>query len=268
MGGALGSPNRILNLAFYKFVPIADPIKLKEEIQEMLGSLSIKGTLILAHEGMNGFLSGPTEATQKAFGFLKSLDFFHDLVAKESESDFIPYSRFNVKVKKEIVTFRVDELTPPKALGKRISPEELSSWYKNGEDFVILDTRNEFEFQLGAFDGAQSLNITHFVDFADAVKPNLEKWKDKKIVTFCTGGIRCEKAAPYIASLGHSEVYQLDGGILKYFETVGGSHWHGECFVFDHRVAVNPELKPTGARLCKGCHMPVQKDIICSQCGK
>lgn len=259
--------NRVLNLSFYIFTPLSDLEEWKKKIQAALGSFSIKGTLLLAPEGMNGFLAGERNHVEASLLALKSFAPFSEIEAKASDSDFVPFDKFTIKIRPEIVTFGVNELCPPKALGKRISAEDLAAWYQSGEDFVILDTRNEYEFRLGAFEGAKSLQIDHFVEFAEAVKPALEQWKGKKIVTYCTGGIRCEKAAPYIASLGHEEVYQLDGGILRYFEKHGGKNWQGECFVFDQRIALFPNLEATGARLCEHCQGPIPKGSTCIHCG-
>lgn len=223
----------------------------------------VKGTILLAEEGVNAFLAGPEPRVLDSIANLEATLGFTFPTIKKSYSNFIPFERFKVKVKPEIVTFRVEGLTPTDA--PYLKPEELHSWYETEKDFLILDTRNEYEFQLGAFEKSITLKIDHFVDLAKSPLP--EEWKQKKIVTFCTGGIRCEKAAPYLRTLGF-DAYQLEGGILGYFENVGGKHWQGECFVFDDRIALGPDLKPTGSILCSQCQWPVTMvQTHCPHCG-
>lgn len=259
---------RILNVAFYHFKNIEDPRALKDRLERALADSSIRGTLILAPEGINGVWAGEEAAVRAALHLLQENGFL-DLKWKESFSDSIPFAKLSFKLKPEIVTFRVPELSPPPATAGRIRPKELAEWYDQGRDFVVLDTRNEYEVKLGKFEGAHSLAVDHFVDLAEAAKQMPDEWRNKPVVTYCTGGIRCEKAAPYLSALGFSEVYQLDGGILGYFEAVGGKHWEGECFVFDQRVALDPELRATGARLCPHCQGPIPKnETACIHCGK
>lgn len=246
-----------LNAAFYCFAPLEDLPSLKRDWSASLRKLGVKGTVILAPEGVNGFLAGTAQAIRDALLLFRSHPGLGSLQAKESVSETVPFQRLFVKLKKEIVTFRVPELSPPAKPSARIAPEELAAWYDQGRDFLTLDTRNLYEARLGTFSGAHVPPIGHFVDFAEAAKALPEEWKKKPVVTFCTGGIRCEKAAPYLESLGFEQVWQLEGGILNYFEKVGGAHWSGECFVFDERVALGPDLRPTGARLCGKCQGPV-----------
>lgn len=251
------------NSAFYSFFPLENPARFGESIKEEFGNLGVRGTLILAPEGINGFLAGLPEEVQHCLRWLQAQQSEAKFSLKHSFSDTIPFEKFQVKLKSEIVTFRVPHVEPTKA--PYLSPQELKRWYEEKQEFLILDTRNEYEFQLGAFENATSLGIDQFVELAK--KPLPEDWKKKKLVTYCTGGIRCEKAAPYLRSLGF-DAYQLDGGILNYFEQVGGDHWQGECFVFDERVALNPQLKPTGARLCENCQWPLPAlQLQCPNCG-
>lgn len=255
-----------INVAFYQFAKLHDPVALKQSVFQDLSALGIKGSILLAHEGINGFLAGSRSAIGIALQKLRSIPEFQILHVKESISDSVPFSRFVVKVKKEIVTFHQE--VEPSLNSPHLLPNDLKKWIDEGRDFILLDTRNEYEYRLGTFHGATSLKIDHFVDFADQVEKKLPEWKDKTIVTFCTGGIRCEKAAPFMASIGYKNVYQLDNGILGYFETVGGSHWDGECFVFDQRISLNSALQSTGSFLCPQCQGPTFKnENNCIHCG-
>lgn len=259
--------SRVRNVAFYQFVELENPESWKETFST-LKEFGVKGTLLIAKEGMNGFLAGSEPAIEQSLQLIRDQSPFASLIVKDSFSDFNPYKRFLIKVKNEIVTFR-QECTPNDPRAKRISAAELARWYEEGESFHIIDTRNDFEFRLGAFEGAECLGIKHFVNFAERVKTLPEEWKKQKIVTYCTGGIRCEKAAPYMAEQGFEQVYQLDGGILKYFELMGGKHWRGDCFVFDHRVALNPQLQPSGLVLCEVCQNPIEyPSAPCIHCEK
>ena len=259
---------RYLNASFYQFSAIGDPAAWGERLETELRPFGVKGTLIIAHEGLNGFLAGDPEAVKSAIEAIRAHEPFAKIDVKESLSETIPFEKFTVKVKPEIVTFRVPGHSPLMSNAPRLSPEELARWYAEGKDFLVLDTRNEYEVRLGKFKNARSLKLKHFVELPHALAPELEEFRGKPVVTYCTGGIRCEKAAPYLRSLG-LEAYQLDGGILRYFEKVGGSHWEGECFVFDQRIAVDPALQPTGARLCGACQGPVPLgDTTCLHCGE
>jgi UPF0176 protein len=253
-----------LNAAFYCFAPLRDLPRLRHDWRNRLDALGVRGTIIFAPEGANGFLAGAPDSVRTALTDLRTLPGFSGLTAKESYSKEVPFGKLSVKLKKEIVTFRQD--LPP-APTRRIAPGTLARWLDEGRDVVLLDTRNVYEVRLGTFAGAHAFAIDHFVEFAGLALP--EEWKHKPVVTFCTGGIRCEKAAPYLASRGFTDVYQLEDGILGYFEKVGGRHWNGECFVFDQRIALGPDLAPTGARLCAHCQGPVPRARQeCIHCGK
>lgn len=259
---------RLLNVSFYRFTRLTDPRAWKARLESQLSSLDVKGTLLLAEEGLNGFLAGPVEAVRAALAILEAHPEFKGLWTKESFSGFVPFRKLAVKVKKEIVTFRVPGHSPLEAEAPRLSPAELAEWYERGEEFSILDTRNVYEARLGKFVGAEVLPIGRFADFPAAVEKLPPEWKKRKIVTYCTGGIRCEKAAPFLRAQGFENVYQLDGGILHYFEQMGGKHWEGECFVFDDRIALGPDLEATGARLCEKCQGPIpQTAASCPHCG-
>ncbi len=256
-----------LNTAFYCFAPLCGLPALKKSWLQSLEELGVKGTIILAPEGINGFLAGPSTAVRTALAMVRSLPPLSGLRVKESHSAKVPFAKLCIKLKKEIVTFRVAELSPLQPGAKRIQPAELANWYSQGREFIALDTRNQYEAKLGTFANSVSLPINHFTELATAAQALPEDWKKKQVVTFCTGGIRCEKAAPYLESIGFENVLQLDGGILGYFEAMGGAHWQGECFVFDERVALGPDLLPTGAFLCKKCQWPVPQEAqSCIHC--
>ncbi|MGZ3684267.1 MAG: oxygen-dependent tRNA uridine(34) hydroxylase TrhO, partial [Bdellovibrionota bacterium] len=226
---------------------------------------NLKGTVILAPEGVNGFLAGAPDSLRAALEDLRSLPQLANLKAKESVSAEIPFEHLRVKLKSEIVTFRSGEI---KATARHLPAEELHRWLSEGRECVLLDTRNTYESRLGTFHGAHTPAIDHFVDFAATAASFPPEWKKKPVVTFCTGGIRCEKGAPFLASLGFEQVYQLEDGILGYFEKCGGDFFDGECFVFDQRVALGPDLLPTGARLCNACQGPVPAEKShCIHCG-
>lgn len=258
-----------LNAAFYCFAPLNDLAAIKREWLGRLKSLGLHGTIILAPEGLNGSLAGPPQALRDGLLVLRSFPGLEDLRCKESPSEHSPFRKLCIKLKKEIVTFRQPAVSPPPKAASRLAPRELALWIAEKRDLVLLDTRNAYESALGTFEGAHTLPLDHFVDFAAAVSGLPEEWKRRPIVTFCTGGIRCEKAAPYLASLGFEQVFQLDDGILGYFEKVGAAHWRGECFVFDERVSLGPDLQPAGARLCRHCQGPVPRSAsACIHCGR
>jgi UPF0176 protein len=232
----------ILNIAAYRFVALDDLAELREKIAAQLAQLALKGTVLLAPEGINLFLAGAPDAVDQFLLFLRADPRFGPLQEKRSYSASQPFKRTRVKLKREIVPLGVHNLNPADYPAPYLSAETLKAWIDEGRSFVLLDTRNRFEFERGTFHGAHELGINDFRSFPDAVKPMLEQWRQTPVVTFCTGGIRCEKAAPLMQKLGFAEVYQLDGGILKYFETQGGAHFSGECFVFDERITLDETL--------------------------
>jgi UPF0176 protein len=235
----------IINVSAYRFVHLAPDIlpilqvKLKSKTKE----LALKGTILLSSEGINLFLSGGREAITSFYYFLHTSPYFKDIRFKESLSNFHPFQKMLVKLKKEIIPFGIDSINPGKYTAPYVSPEQLKVWLKERPDLVLLDTRNTFEVELGSFENALDLGIRKFRDFPEAVKKLPEELKKLPIVTFCTGGIRCEKAAAYLLNEGFKEIYQLEGGILNYFEKCGGNHFKGPCFVFDKREKVNSTLE-------------------------
>ncbi|MCH7225188.1 pseudouridine synthase [Verrucomicrobiaceae bacterium E54] len=217
----------------------------------------LKGTILLAPEGINLFVAGRHNAVEELVYAIRTIPGLRDLQPKYSESDEQPFTRMLVRLKKEIIAFGVEGIDPARHTSPRIKPRELKQWLDEGRDFVLLDTRNDYEVKLGTFEAARVIGIDHFRDFPEAADGLPGDLRDKPVVTFCTGGIRCEKAAPMMEKLGFKEVYQLDGGILKYFEEVGGEHYHGECFVFDHRVGLDPALRESDSVVCFACQTPL-----------
>lgn len=247
----------ILNIAFYKFVKL-DNLPVRRMMLRARGeALGLKGTILLSEEGINGFLAGSEESIRDLQSELRESREFSDLVFKESVSEEIPFTRMLVKIKKEIIPMGIQTIVPEERTAPRVTPKELKAWLDQGKDFVLLDTRNDYEIKLGTFEKATDFGLQHFRTFPEALKKAPEEWKKKDIVMFCTGGIRCEKATAYAEEIGYKNVYQLDGGILKYFEDVGGDHYKGECFVFDQRVAVDAALQETQTWQCFECRTPL-----------
>lgn len=233
----------IANIAAYKFVAIDDTDGLRTSLRASCLRLALKGTILLAPEGINLFLAGPREAVSEFLAGLALDRRFAAIEPKWSWSDVVPFKRLRVKQKKEIVTLRCDGIDPAVAPAPMLTAVELKRWYDEGRDFVMLDTRNMWEFSAGTFDNALNPLLRSFSEFPLAIEA-LAEFKDQTVVTFCTGGIRCEKAAPLLLAHGFREVHQLQGGILKYFEECGGAHWQGNCVVFDERGALDPHLRP------------------------
>jgi UPF0176 protein len=234
----------ILNIAAYKFVTLDERPALREELRELCAGLGLKGTILLAHEGINLFLAGEEAAIEQFLATLRNKSAFHDLEVKRSLSDSQPFGKLLVKLKQEIIPLGRPDIDPATDPAPRLPASELKRWLDEGKDVVLLDTRNQFEIEHGTFDGAVDLKLGNFRSFAERVKELDPALKNKTIVTFCTGGIRCEKAAPLMLAEGFRDVYQLDGGILKYFEECGQSHFAGDCYVFDERIALDSALAP------------------------
>lgn len=233
----------ITNLSLYVFRPLEDLEAWRKRFEDLCQDCGLKGTVLLAPEGMNCFVAGSSEAIDRYESALR--DWFSDpaLAGKRSPSEDVPFKRLFVKIKKEIITFGVTGVHPEQERAAAIEPEMLRDWIREGRDFTLLDTRNAFEFEVGSFELARHLDIQKFTEFPDAVKTLPEETKKKPVVMFCTGGIRCEKAGLYLRDLGFQDVRQLEGGILKYFEKCGGEAYRGSCFVFDRRIAVGPDLQ-------------------------
>lgn len=249
--------HEIINVSAYCFVELDNLQELRTAIKDKALSLNLKGTVLLAHEGINLFLAGPRADIQSMTNFLTTLLTLPGIDFKESVSDSKPFNRLLVKIKKEIISMGVPEIKPSQFKAPYMTAQELKQRLENDPNLVVLDTRNDYEIKIGKFKNALELPIRTFRAFPDSVKNLDENLKDKTIVTYCTGGIRCEKAASFMISQGFKDVYQLHGGILKYFEECGESHYEGDCFVFDQRVALDPNLTETEVEQCFACRMPV-----------
>ena len=247
----------ITNISTYKFAPMSGLKELRERLLRLCKELNLKGTILLSTEGVNLFIAGPGEAVDTLVAELRSLPGLEDLTPKVSLSEEQPFRRMLVRIKKEIIAFGVDGIDPSKYTSRHLPPQELKKWLDEGREVLLFDTRNDYEVKMGTFKGAVPAQVDHFRDFPAAVAKLPEEWKKKPIVTFCTGGIRCEKAAPFMEREGFEQIWQLDGGILKYFEECGPAHYDGECFVFDQRVGVDPALEETPSAQCFVCQTPL-----------
>ena len=243
--------NTVLNISSYKFVPLPDAAALREVLLARAQTLQLKGTILLAEEGINLFLAGPADDVRSFVSQLQQDPRFADISPKESWSDTQPFKKMLVKVKGEIIRMNHPTIKPADGRAPSVAPATVKRWLDQGHDdngrpVVTLDTRNDFEVDEGTFDNAIDWRITKFTEFPDAFRAHLDELKDKTVVSFCTGGIRCEKAAILMREEGLEHVYQLEGGILKYFEETDGSHYQGGCFVFDERRALGADLQATG----------------------
>lgn len=262
--------SKYLTAALYKFVSLPDYKSLQSPILAACVSNHIKGTLLLAEEGINGTIAGLSEDIHHFLHFLRTNSLFEnrfaDLEHKESFAPEHPFYRMKVKLKKEIVTLGVAGVSPTKKVGTYIKPEDWNALISD-PDVVLIDTRNDYEVDIGTFKGALDPKTTTFREFPDYVAKHFDKTKHKKVAMFCTGGIRCEKASSYMMDKGFEEVYHLQGGILKYLETVpeAESMWQGECFVFDQRVAVKHNLEVGEFDQCYACRHPLSPAEMQSQ---
>jgi UPF0176 protein len=249
----------ILNIAAYQFATLTDLTALRLRLLTLCRESHIKGTILLSIEGINLFVAAETAAIERLLTELRGVPGLEDLQPIRSATDHQPFTRMLVRLKREIIAFGVPGIEPVRRTSPKISAQELKRWLDEGRPLTLLDTRNDYEVKLGTFDHALALGIDHFRDFPAAVAKLPPGLKDRPIVMFCTGGIRCEKAGPYMESQGYQHILQLDGGILKYFEECGGAHYHGECFVFDQRVGVDPNLQETCATQCYHCLTPLNE---------
>jgi UPF0176 protein len=256
------APQAYVNIAAYKFITFDDTEAMRPLYQEQCATLSLRGTILLTPEGINLFLSG-TRANIDAFvAWLRSDARFADIAVKESFSAEQSHKRMLVKIKKEIITMRMPLVKPELGRAPAVEAATLKRWLDQGHDdagkpVVMVDTRNDFEVDVGTFDNTVDYRIKKFTEFPEVIAAHKDDFVGKTVVTFCTGGIRCEKAAIHMQETGYDNVYQLEGGILKYFEEVGGAHYTGDCFVFDYRTALNPKLEPTVTTQCFACRAVV-----------
>jgi UPF0176 protein len=259
-----------LTTAMYHFVNVPRFETLREPLLEFCMSRHIKGTILLADEGINGTVAGPEKSILELLNFLKNDSIFEgnfkDLGHKESWSDKHPFYRMKVKLKKEIVTLGVPGVSPTKVVGTYVKPQDWNTIISDPE-VVLIDTRNDYECAIGSFKNAINPKTSTFREFPEYVKTHFDPKKHKKVAMFCTGGIRCEKASSYMMSEGFDEVYHLEGGILKYLEEVKpqDSLWQGECFVFDQRVAIKHGLEVGEYDQCYACRYPLSADDMKSE---
>jgi len=246
-----------LNIAGYKFVVLDDRDALRQPFKAQCDELGLKGTILLSHEGINIFVAGPEQSIATFRAYLSNDERFADIDFKESYSEHQPFNRMNVRLKNEIISVGLPNFDRVESMDGRILPKDLHEKLLNGDEVVLLDTRNTYETRLGTFHNAIELDIDTFRAFPQAVSELEESLKDKEIVMFCTGGVRCEKASVIMKDAGFTNIKQLEGGILGYFEHVGGDYWDGECFVFDKRVALLPDLTETGTTICFACREPL-----------
>ncbi|PXW22702.1 sulfurtransferase [Paraburkholderia caballeronis] len=257
---------QILNLSAYRFVTLDKTVEWRPLLLERCRALDLRGTILLAPEGINLFVAGTIETVRAFIDYLRHDPLFEgrfaDLQFKESLSENRPFNRMLVRLKREIITMKKPAIRPEEGRAPSVAPRTLKAWLDRGHDdegrpVVMLDTRNAFEVDVGTFDRTLDYRIDKFSEFPAVIEAHRADLEGKTVVSFCTGGIRCEKAAIHMKEVGIDHVYQLEGGILKYFEEVGGAHYHGDCFVFDQRTALNPQLEPTATVQCFACRAVV-----------
>ena len=249
---------------FYKFLVLENYKELKIKFDKSLSKTNIKGTILLANEGVNGTIAGSESDLKNFFLYLDKFSQFKDITPKFSSSNKNPFLRMKVRLKKEIVTIGIPEVSPSNLVGKYLNVEEWNE-FLNESDSMIIDTRNDYEVSIGTFKNSINPKIKSFRNFPNWVQKNLidkKVSKKSKIGMFCTGGIRCEKSTSYLKQLGFENVFHLDGGILKYLENVKSdeNEWKGECFVFDYRVSLNDSLEKGEYDMCYACRMPLSKE--------
>ncbi|HLP91509.1 MAG TPA: rhodanese-related sulfurtransferase [Nostocaceae cyanobacterium] len=252
--------NLIVVATLYKFVSLPDFTEIRESLLDFCHSQAIKGTLLLAKEGINGTIAGSRQSIDAVLAYLRRDSRLADLEHKESYTDTLPFERMKVRLKQEIVTLGIPEVDPTEQVGTYVTPEEWNELISDPE-VTVIDTRNDYEISIGTFKGAKNPKTESFREFPEYVSKNLDPRKHKKVAMFCTGGIRCEKASSYMIAQGFQEVYHLKGGILKYLEEISPeeSLWEGECFVFDERVAVRHGLEAGSYELCLSCGHPISE---------
>lgn len=248
----------IVVCALYKFVRLENFTQLRQPLLETMEANGVKGTLLIAAEGINGTVAGSREGINNLLAWLDKQPGLDNIVHKESYDDEMPFYRTKVKLKKEIVTMGVEGIDPNRVVGSYVKPKDWNALISD-PDVLLVDTRNDYEIQIGTFKNAVNPKTETFREFPQYVKDHLDTGKHKKVAMFCTGGIRCEKSTAYLKEQGFDEVYHLEGGILKYLEEVPADDtlWEGDCFVFDNRVAVNHDLQSGQYDQCHACRMPI-----------
>lgn len=283
MSNTLGSPvpetpkTEVVVCALYHFAKFHNFEEFQAPLLALMETHGVRGTLLLAKEGINGTIAGSRSGIDAMLAYIKADERFKGLVSKESFEKEIPFFRAKVKLKKEIVTMGVEDIDPNHIVGTYVQPEDWNALISDPE-VVLVDTRNQYEVEIGTFQGAINPETTSFREFPEYTAKHLDPKTNKKVAMFCTGGIRCEKSTAYLKQQGFEEVYHLQGGILKYLEDVpeAESMWEGECFVFDNRVSVNHQLEKGQYDQCHACRMPVtkvdqqhqhfQKGVSCHHC--
>ena len=250
----------VLNIAGYKFEPLDDVEVLVPEFQSVCNKLGLKGSVYLSPNGINFSLAGSEEDIQQYVQFMEQDERFLNIPLKKTYSETQPFRRMKVRPKKEIISLGRDDVNPRELTGGYVTPLELYKMYENKEDVIVLDTRNEYETRVGLFENAVDLQLDTFRDFPEAIEKLPEEYKNKQIVMYCTGGIRCEKASAVMLKAGFSDVKQLEGGVLDYFKETGGKYWNGDCFVFDERVALDTDLNETEYIYCYICREPLSAE--------
>jgi UPF0176 protein len=266
-------------ITFYKFVQLADYTEKRVPLLAYCQEQGIKGTILLAEEGINATISGTRQAMDALLYFLRSDSRLADLEMKESYAESPPFECMKVRLKKEIVTLGLPEIAPERKVGSYVQPKDWNNLITD-PDVLVIDTRNQFEVEIGSFQRAENPHTESFREFPEYVRTHLDPEQHKKVALFCTGGIRCEKASSFLLEQGFQEVYHLQGGILKYLEEVPleKSLWKGECFVFDQRVAIDHRLAVGSYASCQACGNPVseedrasvnyQKNVSCPHCAR
>ncbi|WP_170391287.1 oxygen-dependent tRNA uridine(34) hydroxylase TrhO [Ruegeria arenilitoris] len=263
--------------ALYHFTRFADPDALRAPLLELCRAQSVKGTLLLAHEGINGTIAGPRAGIDAVLAHIRALPGCADLEWKEATASQPPFGKMKVRLKKEIVTMGQPDVDPRARTGHYVEPQDWNDLIRS-DDVVVIDTRNDYEVSIGTFDGAIDPKTASFRDFPAWWEHNKDRFHNKRVAMFCTGGIRCEKSTNYLLGQGVEDVYHLKGGILRYLEEVPpeDSTWKGECFVFDNRVSVGHGLAEGPHQLCHGCRRPIlpqdmerpeyEHGVSCHQC--
>ncbi len=252
--------NTTVNIAGYKFQPLEDAADLISLYQNKCDELKLKGTMLISKNGINFSLAGTNQAIDKIIFFLEQDIRFLNIPLKVTYSKEQPFRKMKVRLKKEIISLGRKDINPLNLSGEKISPQDLKQLLDSKEEVLVLDTRNEYETRVGKFENAIDLNLDTFRHFPNAIKSLPEEYKDKQIVMYCTGGIRCEKASAVMMKAGFTDVKQLEGGVLDYFKETGGAYWEGDCFVFDERVALDTELNETDYIYCFICREPLSAE--------
>ena len=257
--------SKIVVCALYKFTRLPKFQSLQAPLLALMQELEVRGTLLLASEGINGTIAGSRESVDSVVQWLSTQSGLNEIETKESYSDKAPFKRSKVKLKKEIVTMGVEGIDPNQVVGTYVDPENWNALIDD-PDVVLVDTRNDYECQVGTFENAINPNTESFREFPEFAKTHLDPARDKKVAMFCTGGIRCEKSTALLKEMGFESVFHLKGGILKYLEKIPAeeNRWQGECFVFDDRVTVDHTLSPGSYDQCHACRLPISEQDMAS----